>query len=186
MDLLFFFQDRPMRLLLLMVLVVAEAAALGKMKYLETVRVSEEVAERIKTNPNTNAVSQDIINIINSNPSSPFVADSGRFENTPLSEVVKMCGYRQATNPAIVLPLRSPPSQQILDSLPDAFDSRDWWGKMCPSVFEVRDQAGCGACWAFGAVEAMTDRICIHSAGNFTPHLSAAEVMSCDNDSSYG
>ena len=32
----------------------------------------------------------------------------------------------------------------------------------CPSLKEIRDQGGCGSCWAFGAVTAMTDRLCIH------------------------
>lgn len=32
---------------------------------------------------------------------------------------------------------------------------------------------------AFGAVEAMTDRICIHSGGRLTPHISAEDLLSC-------
>lgn len=32
---------------------------------------------------------------------------------------------------------------------------------------------------AFGAVEAMTDRICIHSQGKVKPHLSAEDLVSC-------
>ena len=32
---------------------------------------------------------------------------------------------------------------------------------------------------AFGAVEAMTDRICIASGGKLTPHISAEDLLSC-------
>lgn len=63
--------------------------------------------------------------------------------------------------------------------LPTSFDSRTQWGDMCPSTKEVRDQASCGSCWAFGAVESMTDRICIASKGAKKPHLSAEDLMTC-------
>ena len=41
--------------------------------------------------------------------------------------------------------------------IPTDFDPRTKWTN-CPSLNEIRDQAACGSCWAFGAVEAMTDR----------------------------
>jgi cathepsin B len=40
---------------------------------------------------------------------------------------------------------------------PTSFDPRTKWTN-CPSLNEIRDQAACGSCWAFGAVESMTDR----------------------------
>jgi cathepsin B len=67
----------------------------------------------------------------------------------------------------------------VVGDLPSDFDSRTKWGSMCPSTKEVRDQASCGSCWAFGAVEAMTDRICIHSQGQQTPHISAQDLLTC-------
>ena len=36
-----------------------------------------------------------------------------------------------------------------------------------------------GSCWAFGSVEAMTDRVCLASKGEKQVHLSAQDV-SCD------
>jgi len=64
--------------------------------------------------------------------------------------------------------------------LPEEFDWRtEARGANCPSLKEIRDQANCGSCWAFGSSEAMTDRICIHSNGADTTHLSAQDVTSC-------
>jgi len=35
----------------------------------------------------------------------------------------------------------------------------------------------CGSCWAFGAVEAMSDRICIASNGAKNAHISAEDLV---------
>ena len=77
-------------------------------------------------------------------------------------------------------PVKLPPTDiEAASSIPDSFDAREQWGSMCPSTKEVRDQAACGSCWAFGAVEAMTDRICIASKGANQVHISAEDLMSC-------
>ncbi|VDP82328.1 unnamed protein product [Echinostoma caproni] len=75
---------------------------------------------------------------------------------------------------------RRPTVNYNLDNvkLPEQFDARDQW-KNCPSIGEIRDQSSCGSCWAFGAVEAMTDRTCIHSHGRKTADLSARDMLSC-------
>ena len=61
---------------------------------------------------------------------------------------------------------RLPETEMVGDpeDIPASFDARTVWPD-CPSLREIRDQGGCGSCWAFGAVTAMSDRICIHSQG---------------------
>lgn len=48
--------------------------------------------------------------------------------------------------------------------IPAEFDSRTAWPN-CPTISEIRDQGSCGSCWAFGAVEAMSDRVSIGYEG---------------------
>jgi Cysteine protease len=59
---------------------------------------------------------------------------------------------------------------------PDQFDSRTNWPS-CGSMQDIRDQRQCGSCWAFGAVEAQSDRICVSSGQ--TVRLSAEDTLSC-------
>uniref|UniRef100_G3MRN3 Peptidase C1A papain C-terminal domain-containing protein n=1 Tax=Amblyomma maculatum TaxID=34609 RepID=G3MRN3_AMBMU len=65
--------------------------------------------------------------------------------------------------------------------LPENFDAREHWPD-CPTIREIRDQGSCGSCWAFGAVEAISDRTCIHSPEGkprVIAHLAADDVLSC-------
>jgi len=121
------------------------------------------------------AIRRDIIRQVNSNPSSTWTAGVNRkFAKASIADAqrylgVKKNGFRLAEKAIEV----------DADAIPDSFDARVQWGAMCPSVAEVRDQSACGSCWAFGAVEAQTDRTCIQSQGKTTPHLSAEDMNSC-------
>jgi cathepsin B len=64
------------------------------------------------------------------------------------------------------------------DALPESFDARAEW-PACPSISYIRDQSNCGSCWAFGAAEAITDRVCIASGGKFKTELSADDLLAC-------
>ena len=64
-------------------------------------------------------------------------------------------------------------------SAPAAFDARTNWPQ-CSSIQVVRDQCGCGSCFAFGAIEAFEDRICIATNKNIT--LSPEDIISCHVD----
>jgi len=63
-------------------------------------------------------------------------------------------------------------------SLPDSFTSAQNW-PMCKTIGTIFNQAECGSCWAFGGVEAASDRFCIASKGAFNQPLSFGEVTEC-------
>lgn len=71
------------------------------------------------------------------------------------------------------------------EAIPDNFDARQNWPD-CPTLKEVRDQSNCGSCWAFGAVESMSDRLCIASLGKDMPHVSADDLLSCCDTCGFG
>jgi len=67
-----------------------------------------------------------------------------------------------------------------LANAPDEFDSRTNWPN-CPTIQEIYNQKQCGSCWAFGAVEAQSDRTCI-SLGKVV-RLSPEDMTSCSRSS---
>ena len=70
-------------------------------------------------------------------------------------------------------------------NLPENYDAREQYPK-CESIKEVRDQANCGSCWAFGAVEAMSDRICIASGQKNQTRVSAQNLLACCTTCGFG
>ncbi|KAA3673832.1 cathepsin B [Paragonimus westermani] len=64
------------------------------------------------------------------------------------------------------------------NELPISFNAIDKW-YWCKSITQIRDQSKCGSCWAVAAVEAMTDRVCIHSNGKYRKRLSETDLLAC-------
>jgi cathepsin B len=125
------------------------------------------------------AVNWNMIRKINSLSKSTWTAGHNkRFDGHTLGEVKNLLGVKKN---GIVLPRKTFRTSERI-ALPTSFDARTQWGAMCPSMNEVRDQSDCGSCWAFGAVEAMTDRICIASNGTQKTHLSAEDMTACCTD----
>eukprot|EP00435_Cladocopium_sp_Y103_P018497 s7_g4.t1 len=121
----------------------------------------------------------ELIDAVNSASDKTWVAGENlRFSGATLAEAKILMGTLQDMSNLTRLPYK--PLDKVVD-LPAEFDWRtDARAKNCPSLKEIRDQADCGSCWAFGSVEAMTDRICIASKGQKQIHLSAEDVTSCD------
>jgi hypothetical protein len=69
--------------------------------------------------------------------------------------------------------------QPAMAAFPIDYDARQQWGEKCPSLHDIRDQAGCGSCWAVAAASSMTDRHCIASQGARRPYLSAHNILTC-------
>jgi len=86
-------------------------------------------------------------------------------------------------NSKVVLPVKT--FETVPEDLPTNFDSRQQW----PScIGAVRDQGECGSCWAFGGVEALSDRFCIQSNGSVIVELAPLDPVTCDttNDGCQG
>ena len=73
---------------------------------------------------------------------------------------------------------QQPPLLTKLSDLPENFDPREKWPN-CESLKEIRDQSGCGSCWAFGAASAMSDRVCIGSNQQNQKRVSTEDILSC-------
>jgi len=120
------------------------------------------------------ALRHDLIHEINSNPTSTWRAGvNSKFAKATIADAKKYMGVKKN---GFRLPIKN---ITLNADLPTSFDARTQWGVMCPSLLEVRDQSACASCWAFGAVEAMSDRICIQSNGANQVHLSAQDMNSC-------
>merc|ERR1719160_1515534 len=123
-------------------------------------------------------LSDDQIESHNSDKTQTWIAGRNTlFEGASLKDAKVLMGTLQNTDMTSFLP---PKASGTVRDVPDEFDWRtDPRAANCPSIKEIRDQANCGSCWAFGSVEAMTDRICIASNGTKSDHLSAQDVTSC-------
>nr|XP_018914012.1 PREDICTED: cathepsin B-like [Bemisia tabaci] len=121
-------------------------------------------------------LSDEFIDYINSVQSS-WTAGRNFHEKTPHSYLKNLMGVhpdaKEHKLPRLVHSVGTEDGE-----IPDNFDSRTQWPE-CPTIKEIRDQGGCGSCWAFGAVEAMSDRTCIHSKGKVNVHLAAEDLLSC-------
>jgi len=120
------------------------------------------------------AFTDDMINYINGLETTWKAGQNNYFKHVSMPVVRAMMGVRMTGD--IELPVVT--NEDINDPIPDQFDSRTQWPN-CPTIGEVRDQSNCGSCWAFGAVESISDRICISSKGKEKPHISATDLLSC-------
>lgn len=117
-----------------------------------------------------------IVDEVNSNPASTWraVLPSDR----DVLRAFDLAGGFKDLPADYVLP-RTKTADEYIGDAPDEFDARTAFPQ-CPSIRTIRDQCACGSCFAFGAIEAFEDRICIHLAKNVT--LSAEDIISCHTD----
>jgi cathepsin B len=89
------------------------------------------------------------------------------------SEARTLCGVKKG---GPQLEPREAFNSEVLAALPTSFSAIQQWPQ-CPSIAHIRDQSACGSCWAFAAVEAMSDRSCIFLKQNVS--LSAGAMAFC-------
>ena len=120
-------------------------------------------------------MTEELINEVNSRNDVSWVAGwNSRFEGMTVLEAKRFMGV-PADSKAYLPPVKD---IEPAKAIPAEFDARTAWPK-CNSIGHIRDQGPCGSCWAFGAVEAMSDRICISSGQTNQLELSAQDMVSC-------
>jgi len=75
---------------------------------------------------------------------------------------------------------RSQPITIPAGGIPVNFTASANWPQ-CSTIGTIYNQARCGSCWAFGGVEAASDRFCIASKGAINQIMSFAQVTECDS-----
>lgn len=116
---------------------------------------------------------EDLVDQVNSESSTWFAAHNAFFADKSLDDVKSMLGYKKTG--VLSLPVVTP-----LADVPDNFTASEQWPG-CPSTSLIWNQAECGSCWAFGAVESFTDRYCIINSQTTNPLFSPQYMVACDN-----
>ncbi|KAA0708169.1 Cathepsin B [Triplophysa tibetana] len=128
--------------------------------------------------PQFSTWSHDMINYINTANSTWTAGVS--FQDVEFSSLKSLCGTL-LRGPRLPYTMKHATNMK----LPDTFDPRSQWS-YCKTLSQIRDQGNCGSCWAFGAVEAISDRICIHSKGKVSVEISAEDLLSCCDECGFG
>ncbi|KAL5700737.1 cathepsin B [Ranunculus cassubicifolius] len=116
-----------------------------------------------------------IITKINSNPKAGWeAATNPRLSNYTVAEFKYLLGVKPTPqNDLLAVPVVAHPKNL---NLPKEFDARTAWSQ-CSTIGRILDQGHCGSCWAFGAVESLSDRFCIRYGMNIS--LSVNDLLAC-------
>ncbi|XP_046918598.2 cathepsin B-like [Dermatophagoides farinae] len=106
--------------------------------------------------------------------------------DTPMEQIRGLMGARLEIPAEMASRIPVVKHDHISDeNIPENFDARKQWPN-CKSIQQIRDQGSCGSCWAFGAVEAISDRICIASGQKTQVEISAEDLLTCCKSCGYG
>jgi hypothetical protein len=116
------------------------------------------------TQSTQSALSADLVAHINAHPNATWRAgDNEYFRDQTRDYVRRSLGLRldadnklpssggaSSTSGASGVPATHQSNVVVpadLSTFPESFDARERWGAQCPSLYDIRDQAGCGSCW---------------------------------------
>lgn len=130
---------------------------------------------------------EDLVKRVNSQPGGTWKAKlvPGFDYNHGPSLVAKLAGKNSQTpkSPDGVQPAFQT-AARVLQNLPESYDLRKAFPN-CTSISMIRDQGGCGGCYALSAANSLSDRHCIKSVndGKFEERFYSAEdiVECCDS-----
>ena len=131
-------------------------------------------------NPRVEMNSDDIVSIVNRVQSDWVAGVNEGFENLTLAQAKMFANTILPTNSSSEAEVRSGEYYSEDIDIPTEFDIRYKW-PACAG--RIRSQGRCGGCWAFAAVEALGDRICIRSGGRVAVDLSTQQLIACDTAS---
>jgi len=126
---------------------------------------------------------QKVIEEINSKQSTWTAHHNPRFYNQPIGVAKELCGVKEMPSKMLenlkdVEIIRTNKTFEEL-GLPTSFDSATNWPNCADMIDDIRDQSNCGCCWAFGAAEAASDRLCIYTNATVKVPLSAQDMCFC-------
>jgi len=131
---------------------------------------------------------QEQIDNINNAPGATWVAGfNPRFKGTPIGSSKSLCGVKnqkEAKAKALAegtVVMAPKVTEEQAKAIPASFDAAVQWPVCANMINDIRDQSNCGCCWAFGAAEAASDRLCINTNGKLTIPLSTEELCFCSS-----
>ena len=123
------------------------------------------------------------MNLIHAKPTPPFQVATAWLGPTPSTGNLKdLLGAITAapTNAVPYNDITTSNRRRKKRSITDSYDLRD--NVACHQVIStIRNQGGCGACWAFAAAGVMTDALCMASGGQAKEFLSPMHLTACCN-----
>ncbi|KAL1350805.1 hypothetical protein AAHE18_06G050900 [Arachis hypogaea] len=124
---------------------------------------------------NSRILQESIAKQINENPEAGWeAAINPRFSNYTVGEFKRLLGVKPTPKKELIgAPIVTHPKSL---KLPKEFDARTQWSQ-CSTIGRILGHGHCGSCWAFGAVESLSDRFCIHFDVNIS--LSVNDLLAC-------
>ena len=121
----------------------------------------------------------DIVSEINSMETTWKAEIPKRFMDHSEEELFRFIGCSKKDPDFKNLPQNPKTESEVFLFIPVQFDARANWPNCSDIIGLIRDQSNCGSCWAFGAAESMSDRICIKSMAATRVNISAEDINDC-------